>query len=795
MENSISKSRSRRTRQIERESQSRRREKRSLPATALLVAVASWVSAFIMLFGLKQEPHADLMLNQRSPFTVVAMTDFSSVDIDRTELARKQAAMDALPIFSVDTTELTRFNRTLNTLYDRIARLHEEEMGRPEGADEEGLSGLSGRELDTLNLPLTLDEAMQLFPPERGKEILDTILRIVKQVWQEGIVSPVDKRTEFSGYASRGRVDIERESRPPRAVAVEEIRVPTEAVREVEQRLRAEWPSDYNAFHVLNRILRVWMQPNLLYNTAATNARKAEVESKVDPVVRLVREGETLIHSGERATPQIIEQLAAHKRVLSALESPYSRWITLAGGGAMLLAGIVICGGLLQIVRPQVLRDRSTLLLLLTVAFVVTLGVRLLIQVAVDTPLIPMALVDALFPLALAAILIGILVDGPTTIVLGVWISMVSATLSSNNFPVLVIGLSVSVIVAMVSRQVVRRAQVLKAGVRAGIVMAFLLAAMGLLRQYPLATVAVYGLMGLLNGMICGLLALLTLPLMEMLFNRTTDIRLLELSDLGHPLLQRMAVEAPGSYQHSIMVANLAQAAANRIGANALMIRVCAYFHDIGKLSKPGFFTENIQQSDNPHDELSPSMSTLVITSHVKEGVTLAQRYKLPRPIIDAIQQHHGTGLVSYFYHRARKQAQTALSAGDTSAGTEITAEESFRYGGPKPQSKEMAILALADSVEAASRSIDKPTPSRIKNLVTEIINGKWQDGQLNKSPLTFAELSEIQDAFVFTLTNMLHGRIPYPKNDENRDQQPAAGTARQPEGVKNPDSPAHTAH
>jgi hypothetical protein len=283
-------------------------------------------------------------------------------------------------------------------------------------------------------------------------------------------------------------------------------------------------------------------------------------------------------------------------------------------------------------------------------------------------------------------------------------------------------------------------------------------------------------LTALANGLLCAFLTLLLIPLFETLFGITTDITLLELSDLSNPVLQRLAMEAPGTYHHSLMVASLSQAAAQEVGANALLVRVSAYFHDIGKLTKPEFFIENAQFRDNPHDDLAPSMSTLVVTSHVKEGVTLARRHKLPRLVVDAIQQHHGSGLVSYFYHRARQQ-QEAVEPVTAAQKTTAVKEEDYRYPGPRPQSREMAILSLADSVEAASRSMEKPTASRIENLVSEIVNSKLLDGQLDDCDLTLSQLAAIKKSFVFTLMNMLHGRIAYPQ-DENRNKQSTKKTS-----------------
>jgi putative nucleotidyltransferase with HDIG domain len=254
----------------------------------------------------------------------------------------------------------------------------------------------------------------------------------------------------------------------------------------------------------------------------------------------------------------------------------------------------------------------------------------------------------------------------------------------------------------------------------------------------------------------------------EHLFQVTTDISWLEASDLNHPLLRRMTIEAPGTYHHSLVVANLAEAAAEAIGANATLCRVCSYFHDVGKLVKPEYFTENMNFERNPHDDLAPSMSALIIISHVKEGVDLALKHNLNQQIIDVIQEHHGTSLVYYFYKRALQQQEDARAGGKIMSMREEdvpeVSEESFRYPGPRPQAKESAIVSLADMIESASRSLEKPTPTKIEQLVNDLIAQRIADKQLDECDLTLADLTTVAERFRFTLTTMLHTRIAYPK-------------------------------
>ena len=263
------------------------------------------------------------------------------------------------------------------------------------------------------------------------------------------------------------------------------------------------------------------------------------------------------------------------------------------------------------------------------------------------------------------------------------------------------------------------------------------------------------------------------LPWLESLFHITTRVRWLELADLNHPLLRRMTIEAPGTFQHSLAVANLAEGACEAVGANPTMARVCSYFHDIGKLVKPEYFTENMRHDRNPHDDLAPTMSALIIIAHVKEGISLALEHKLNQEIIEVIQQHHGTSLVYYFYKKAMDQQQAARTDGKvTSMHDEDlpeVSESSFRYGGPKPQTREAAIVSLADSIESAARSMERVTPQKIEQLITDIIRKRVAEGQLDDCDLRFKDLGEIAEAFRHTLSSMMHSRVAYPDDKETK--------------------------
>jgi len=257
-----------------------------------------------------------------------------------------------------------------------------------------------------------------------------------------------------------------------------------------------------------------------------------------------------------------------------------------------------------------------------------------------------------------------------------------------------------------------------------------------------------------LNGIISSIIVLGVLPVFEYLFNTATNISLLELADFHHPLLQRMIQEAPGTYHHSLIVGNLSETACQAIGANALLARIGAYYHDIGKLQKPDYFSENQGLQANIHGSLAPSMSKLVIMNHVKEGVEIAKKYGLNPSLIDFIRQHHGNSLVYYFYRRALENIEE----------DQDIKEEGFRYPGPKPDTKETAVVLLADSVEAAGRALKDPTPAKIEELVHKVINNKFIDGQLDECELTLNDLEKISEVFIRLLCGIYHNRASYPE-------------------------------
>jgi len=364
------------------------------------------------------------------------------------------------------------------------------------------------------------------------------------------------------------------------------------------------------------------------------------------------------------------------------------------------------------------------------------------------------------------------------SLLLTVTTALCVASITGNNLYLGLMFITSGIISSMLVYGARTRMSVIRVGLIVGISQAVILF---FINRFWMGVPAIY-LMFVLNGIVTSIVVLGILPLFEYLFGTVTNISLLELADFHHPLLQQMVLEAPGTYHHSLIVGNLSEAACNSVAANALLARIGAYYHDIGKLQKPDYFSENQGINESRHASLSPTMSKMVIMNHVKDGIELARKYRLNPKIIEFVQQHHGTSLVYYFYRRALENLEE----------DQEVLEEGFRYPGPRPKSKETAIVLLADSVEAATRSLKEPTPKRIEELVRKIINNKFIDKQLDECDLTLNDLDKIAAVFIHILSGIYHSRITYPeenKDSENNGKKSSKEGPRQPEADTKDDS------
>lgn len=383
-----------------------------------------------------------------------------------------------------------------------------------------------------------------------------------------------------------------------------------------------------------------------------------------------------------------------------------------------------------------------------------------------------------LVPYTFVPTVLALLLGGGVALSASIMVAVLGAWMWADNLPVLLLGVFSAVVMVYGTYRARRRVVVIRTAFVVGVVQLSVIFIQGSARGFALAddpAAMFYRALASFAGATAGaLIGLLALPLIEHLFALTSDITLMAFADLGHPLLQKLALHAPGSYHHSLVVGNLAQAAADSIGANGLLARVGSYYHDIGKLDKTHFYTENTASREvSSHDNLPPNISRLIIANHVKEGVSLGLLYKIPLPVMAIIREHHGTSLISCFHHKAKQAMRDGDAAQASGGGCRDASENHYRYEGPLPSSRESAIVCLADSVEAASRCLGKAGPSSIDGLVGNVIQGKISDGQLDASGLTLDDLARIKRSFVATLGNMLHVRTSYPA-DENQGIQPS---------------------
>jgi putative nucleotidyltransferase with HDIG domain len=439
-----------------------------------------------------------------------------------------------------------------------------------------------------------------------------------------------------------------------------------------------------------------------------------------------------------------------------------------------ILAFIVFIGGLmlLELDSPEVWRCNSRLVLILGA---VGLNLAIIKYPFLAWPTDDPAILSRLYflsPCTLAPFLITLLLGTRAGLFTVVQVSMLASLLTGQSFPFLLVSLLSGFTAVYFTQNARKRFDLIKAGLAVGCLNFLCAIALGLVHGRSWEVLSGPALFGIGAGICTALAVSAILPLVEWVFQITTTISWIELADLNHPLLQQMTMEAPGTYHHSLLVANLAESGANAIGLDPTSCRVMAYFHDIGKIIKPEYFTENIPPGANPHENLSPNMSALIIIAHVKEGIDLALKYRLKKQVLDAIQQHHGDSVVTFFYQRALQQQRDAREGGKIMNMREEdvpdVSEDSFRYPGPRPQTKEIALLSMADAVEAASRSLEKPTAQRIEDLVNEIVEHKIATHQLDECHLTMNEIRAATEAMSSTLKNMMHTRISYAKKEKS---------------------------
>jgi hypothetical protein len=678
---------------------------------------------------------------------VVAPFDFR-VQKDEATLRREQqrAASTAPPVFVVDP-------RISSETLNRFALFQEKTLAVVLDPAIDPADG--AQRLRTLGVPLTEEGARALVAPARARRALRELGGILNEMFTAGVVA--EKRNGLLlGYRT---VNVrEGESEVPRAVGLLYDR--REALARVEQRARAAFPGDPSGARLLLELAGPFVQPNVTYDRAETEYRRVQAQGSVQTMVGFVQKDELIVDANQRVERETMLKLRSLRNIEMARQDPSKFIYPPLARMLLMLLFVAAFATYLRTELPAVFGNNA-MLAMFTLLTVVVMGAA---QVLVGL----LGLSEFTVPLAIAPLVAASLIDKRPALVFTLMLAAAVTAIVELRAPFVPVALMGGVTaVYSVSRLRHRwhfaRANLTIAGANLAAILAWDVA-----RVTGPQVMARDAMWGVLNSFLAISLAFLLLPLVEHWFGLTSDITLLELSDLNRQLLKRMQLEARGTYHHSMVVGSLAEAAAEAIGANSLLARVQAYYHDIGKLSKPEYFAENEPASSRSrHDKLTPSMSTLVVKSHINDGLEMARRERLPLAVRNAIPEHHGTMVMAFFYHKALENDPMAR-------------REDYGYPGPKPRSKETAILMLADGVEGASRALAEPTPSRIRGLVTRILEERVQEGQLDECGLTLSELAKVREAFIPVLTAIFHVRAPYPE-DPRRKAKADADLRREP--------------
>jgi putative nucleotidyltransferase with HDIG domain len=505
------------------------------------------------------------------------------------------------------------------------------------------------------------------------------------------------------------------------------------------------------------------LKPTLTFNKNETEARKLTAREETNPVYFKLKKGEILIREGDRITEETLLKLEA----LNQFKQESNPLFSIIGIFFLVLIIVSLFYAFFPgSIRKFNLKFKDYILLslvLIGMVMIVNFATFLSGALSKAFPFLPYNACLYATPFALGAILIAIVLNVEIAAMFSVALAIISGIVLENQLKFFILPFIASIVAAQQVVLCKERSTLIRAGLITGIVNVLLLLCFAIINKSLFNFQALFDLsFGFLGGLLTGIIATGIVPILEITFDYTTNIKLLELADLNQPLLKELSIKAPGTYQHSIMVGNLVDSAADAVGANSLLARVSAYYHDIGKVKKATYFIENQIRGENKHEKLSPNMSSLILLAHVKDGVELAKEHRLGGAIRDIIRQHHGTSLISFFYQKAKNQENPTLQP---------ISEKDFRYPGPQPQTKEAALVMLADAVEAASKTLGEPTPARIQGMVQKIINGIFIDGQLDECELTLKNLHAIANCFNRIMASgVFHQRIEYPalESEEN---------------------------
>lgn len=685
-------------------------------------------------------------------FDLVIPSDTSLPDESATRAAREEARASVVPVYDLEPRLQVELEEQLHMLFvicrDRLVA-PADEIASPRAITE-----LAGTE-----------RVLRILESSECSEQLErALVEVVGVIFKRNVVDDrraLERRGE-NGIALRNLA-----SGSERIVSLDLLAEAIDLRSGLEEAVRAE---------LLERpaVARLWIKPtveflvdnlvpNLSYNRGETEQRMREASERVVPRLRALRRGQVLVRRGDTVTPEVTEMLGALQRERRDLDD------LPRVAGISLVVSLLVFGWwpvLRRLGGPGEPRQRLAMVLILVLLFTAVLRLGMYVANAIAFTSQGSALSTAevylwALPFAAGPATVMVLMGIQPALAFAVASAVMAGIMLGGDFPIAMYALASGMVAALAAQRSHDRMSMSRVGLVVGVSNVVLMLTLELYRGLPdaLSTLAFAALFAFVGGPLSVGVVSFLLPILEAVFGITTDTRLLELSNQNLPLLKQLSLEAPGTYQHSLAVSNLAEAGADAVGANSLLVRVCAYYHDIGKLVKPEYFVEN-QRGGNPHDALAPSMSALVIQSHVKEGLEMAREAKLPLAIRQGVATHHGTKLISYFYTKAMERDE---------AGKSAVRESDYRYPGPRPHTKELGILLLADAVEAAARTLDVPTVAKVQGMIDTILANALEDGQLDDCELTFSELDKVASAFLWVLTNMYHHRIDYPGFDFNR--------------------------
>ena len=722
----------------------------------LRLALCAAAAVFLWAFCGAWDPPFPYRAGQIPQRDLIARVDFEQYDPEATREARELAKRLAIAVFQQDPAPIVQLraellNKISNLLAAKDVSEVDQELwsefqpdfadGTPDPTEEE-----IAAQLERFRQAFTAEHALDVFSAK--------LAEATAPIEQWGLLEVFPKELE----ANQEKIEVRNKESSAFGAQTE---VQNVLIDNASDRLQQALQEKLSSLELAQRVF-AWLRPRLkstlTLDEAATHEAQNRAAAETPDQTKPYRAGEDVL---ARARDEEGQPLPLTGDSIKLLRLEYEEqlenrsladraWRSAAVLG-MFVALYTLCGTYLYSRRPEVLRELFRLVTLLCLTALTVVLAEIINDYNWSGDVIP---------LLICGMTLAIAYEQEAALLITACITLAVVVIIGHDFPDALTLTATTAGAILVLRQVRTRSKLLIVGFVAGTVAFLTMLGTGTLEGRPLPLLLEDAFVLVLWSVIAGSLMTVLLPTVEKTFYVQTDLSLIELGDPAHPLLQELIRRAPGTYNHSITVASLAESAAEAIGARGLLVRVGAYFHDIGKMLKPGYFIENQGQGDNRHDALVPAMSTLVIIAHVKDGADLARQNKLPESIIDFIQQHHGTTLVEYFYRQASEKKER-----EDPDGGEVD-ESSFRYPGPKPQTREAGVLMLADAVESASRVLKEPTPSRIENLVEELSRKRLLDGQFDESGLTLQEVRKIGESLVKSLTAVYHGRVKYPDQE-----------------------------